>query len=142
MSVDGHTHIRQGDTPGCPPCDRAARRPAPAQESVPAAPVEPDLSEYPLAGHRITEGRFVCDGDETSRCHQYPNSCGCEFWPCGHPYESHAECWVVPWVDASYLADSHIDPDRLEFPDGAAWWRFEDEYVIWGYIDEPTGEPA
>lgn len=110
----------------------------------------PDLSEYPEVQHRIEDGAFVCPGDENARCHRYP---GCdgehESWPCGCEYVAHAECWMKPWIDASYLRDSHADGvdgvDHIsdaEFPDGdvMAWW--EDEYVLWAYTDQDEAEGA
>lgn len=145
-----HNHITRVDTLGCPSCDvREGRAPDPMRITVEVQrelPVEPDLSSFPEAQHRIEGGKFVCPGDENARCHQYP---GCdgehETWPCGCEYVSHAECWMKPWIDAGSLADSHdegaddyghllLDED---FPDGDIETRWEYEYVLWNYAGTP-----
>lgn len=136
-----HTHILQGDVVGCPSCDRVHRRPVLTEPApLPAAPPAPDLSGYPEATHRIRDGRFICDGDENSRCHQYPgDECEHEGWPCGHEYRSHAECWVAEYVIAADLDDSYGgEIGRSHFPDGPATWSWEGDYVLWEYVDEGT----
>lgn len=137
-----HTHILQVDTVGCLACDRqTGRAPLAGANPVPQeSPVEPDLTAYPDAPHRISNGRFVCDGDEKSRCHRYP-SCDHEEWPCGCEYVEHATCWIAPWITAGDLADSYVGSQVTalsddEFPDGVLEWTWEGEYLTWTYADE------
>ena len=85
---------------------------------------------------RDTSGRFVCDGDQTSDCHQYP-SCECELWPCGHDNEPHEECWVEPWINASDLSDTSVDGDPPT-RNGLVKWSGEGDYVTWEYLPEPV----
>lgn len=134
-----HDHITKTDTLGCPACDRVAgrdREPAP----MPEQPRMPDLSAFPSVQHRIEDGKFVCPGDERAWCHQYPeDDCEHEYWPCGHEFTSHAECWIKPWIDACDLADSYagVEHELLlrdeDFPDGDVEWTWEGEYVTFDY---------
>ncbi|MCS4278035.1 hypothetical protein M2390_003258 [Mycetocola sp. BIGb0189] len=112
-------------------------------------PTEPDLTGFPEVQHRIEDGKFVCPGDESSRCHQYPGCDHHERWPCGCEYVSHAECWIKPWIDAPFdLSDSHDESDGVsalrneDFPDGDVSWVFEGDYVLFQYVDLPEGVPS
>lgn len=86
--------------------------------------------------------KFECRGDATAECHQYPDSCGCESFPCGHPYVSHAKCWMQDWFDtnsASYegedgdfMAEGGLPRDVTRSgPISTSW---EEEYVAWEWI--------
>ncbi|HWU30209.1 MAG TPA: hypothetical protein VN041_14090 [Microbacterium sp.] len=139
-----HDHITKTDTLGCPACDKLAGRdrvPAP----MPEQPKMPDLSAFPSVQHRIEGGKFICPGDESAWCHQYPeDDCDHEYWPCGHEFTSHAECWIRPWIDATDLADSYagVEHELLlrdeDFPDGDVDWTWEGEYVTFDYA-RPVG---
>jgi len=111
---------------------------------------EPDLSSFPEVQHRIEDGRFVCPGDEKSRCHRYPD---CDEslhdrWPCGCEYVAHSECWIQPWIEASSLADSHDEADGFgglrdaDFPDGDVSWSWEYDYVLFRYVQPVTDRTA
>jgi len=136
-----HNHITRGDVVGCPSCDVREGRGAGLIEVDWVEPGTPDLSAFPEVQHRIESSVFVCPGDETARCHQYP---GCEHdeWPCGCEYTAHAECWIKPWIDGSCLADSHDeDADDLgyllldaDFPDGDVETQWHGDYVLWNYV--------
>lgn len=103
----------------------------------------PDLSAFPSVQHRIEGGKFICPGDENAWCHQYPeDDCDHEYWPCGHEFTSHAECWIKPWIDATDLADSYagVEHELLlrdeDFPDGDVDWTWEGEYVTFDYAPD------
>ncbi|WP_156759541.1 hypothetical protein [Microbacterium karelineae] len=102
-----------------------------------SADVPPDLSAFPTVQHRIEKGRFVCPGDETASCHQYP-ACDHETWPCGCDYVPHADCWIKPWIDGSDLVDSYAGDEPYlrdeDLPDGDATWTFEGDYVLFDYV--------
>lgn len=147
-----HNHITRGDVTGCPSCDvREGRAPDPMRIPVEPErdrPVAPGLSEFPEVQHRIEGGRFVCPGDENSRCHRYP---GCdgehEYWPCGCEYVGHAECWIVPWIEATALSDNYHGNQpyflNKDFPDGDVAWTWEGDYVAFAYVHESTdSEPS
>lgn len=95
------------------------------------------------ATHRIRDGRAVCDGDATARCHWWPDPAVCDYeqFPCGHDYIDHGECWIIQWLDAGALDDTatgnapdRYNPDLLGgFPDGLITWTWEDDYVTWDY---------
>lgn len=103
-------------------------------------PIEPDLTAFPEVQHRIENGRFVCPGDEESRCHQYPDCDDHESWPCGCDYVPHAECWIKPWIDATDLCDSYAGTEHElllsndDFPDGDVSWSWTDEWVTFDYL--------
>jgi len=138
-----HNHITRGFTSGCPACEPHLRGFEARRRVEPKAP---NLSGFPEVQHRIEDGRFICPGDEHSRCHQYP---GCDgehdFWPCGCEYVSHKECWIKPWIDASALIDSYGGDEHAhlllddDFPDGDATTTWEYEYMLWDYA-EPRPE--
>lgn len=86
--------------------------------------------------------KFECRGDSNAKCHQYPDSCGCESWPCGHPYVSHEKCWMQDWFDTNCVSYSGEDNDDMEEgglprnisrsgPISTSW---EEEYVAWEWI--------
>ena len=95
------------------------------------------------ATHRIHDGRAVCDGESTARCHWWPDPADCdhEQFPCGHDYIDHGECWIIQWIDGGALEDSatgnaedRYDPDLPGgFPDGPIMWTWEVDYVTWEY---------
>lgn len=138
-----HNHVLTGDVVGCPACDKREGRAAFVERRISDEPVMPDLSGFPEVQHRIEGGRFVCPGDRGSRCHQYPG-CDCEDWPCGHEYEAHDDCWIKPWIDATYLADSYagVEFELLlrdeNFPDGNVSWSWEGDYVTFDYAPNRT----
>lgn len=98
--------------------------------------------------HRIQDGRAVCLGDPTSKCHTYPD-CECDFWDVDeitgkhhHPDVSNEECWVLPWINDVGLEDSawdeamdRRDPETLEFADGEIAYEWEGDYATWHYVD-------
>lgn len=143
-----HDHILRGDVVGCPACDLREGRTNTLTE--PPASENPETPDHVRAlltcTHRISDGRAVCDGDRTSRCHWYPDDCGCEYWPCGHEYVAHDRCWILDWLNAGELYDvdidegEHRDPETLEYPDGLIEWEWGGEGVLWRY--EPIEEPA
>lgn len=136
MSLD-HTHVARRDTEGCPACDwQAGRFTTSGGELTPA----PDLSAFPAVQHRIEGGKFVCPGDENALCHRYPgDECDHEYWPCGHEYVGHDECWIVPWITASDLCDSYAGTEHQlllrdeDFPDGDVTWTWEGDWVSFDY---------
>lgn len=101
--------------------------------------------------HFIRDGRFVCVAEATADCHNYP-ACECDQWDMelhghlpgstpepGHENVPHDECWIVPWVEASSLADSYEDGDGYsddQFPDGPVTTSWECDYVLWSYADD------
>jgi len=143
MSLE-HTHVARRDTEGCPACDKLAGRRAPEPTGFITVRLEaPDLSAFPEVQHRVEGGRFVCPGGENARCHRYPgDECEHEYWPCGHEYVGHAECWVVNWVEAVDLCDSYAGTEHTlllrdeDFPDGDVRWSWEGDYVTFEYEHE------
>ena len=137
-----HNHVNQGDTVGCPACDRREGRPAAVE--LPPTPRTPEhVTALPPAMHRIRDGRAVCDGDRGSGCHWYPgDDCDHEDWPCGHPYVAHDQCWIIGWIDAVDLIDTATDDaaamrnDDLEWPDGIIEWEWTGDYIVWSYHPE------
>lgn len=87
--------------------------------------------------------KFECRGNATSKCHQYPDACGCESFPCGHPYVSHEKCWMQDWFDsesASYEGDDgdHMEPGGLPRDvtrSGPITTSWEEEYVAWEWTE-------
>lgn len=63
-------------------------------------------------GHTLI---FTCLGDETSKCHQYPD-CSCELWDDDHehPKASHADCWLVSWFENDGQGTSYVGNDTIE----------------------------
>jgi hypothetical protein len=108
----------------------------------------------------VTSIRFVCSGDQSSPCHNYPD-CGCETWsesahftedengvltdePApGHEATPKPGCWIDPWfnetttipLDWEDLYDGHTDftydPDWLV--SGPVSVTFEGDYMTWEY---------
>ncbi|MFJ4026047.1 hypothetical protein ACIPWF_00675 [Paenarthrobacter sp. NPDC089989] len=106
--------------------------------------VELTAAEPDLHGNRDAPAlKFECRGDSTSECHQYPNNCGCESWPCGHPYVSHAKCWMQDWFDgdsASYEGEDgdYMTPGGLPKDvtrAGPITTSWEEEYVAWEWTE-------
>lgn len=83
--------------------------------------------------------KFECRGNRTAECHQYPESCGCESFPCGHPYISHEQCWMQDWFDSNCVSYAGEDNDDMQegcLPrdvtrSGPITTSWEDEYVEW-----------
>lgn len=85
-------------------------------------------------------GAFTCDGGPDDECHQYP-SCDCERWPCEHPSERQAACWITPWLNGDALASSYWDDDGYrsvydEWHSGVITPVWDGEGVTWKYEDE------
>jgi len=90
---------------------------------------------------------FTCRGDDTAKCHNYPG-CDCETWSDSHRHSTvlHAVCWMQDWFDAgaaSYDGDDNIDcNDHGSCPpvsgSGLVTTAFEDEYILWSWVDEPV----
>lgn len=97
------------------------------------------------------EIKFVCHGDSTAQCHQYPgDDCTCETWTddgggadqYGHKFIPHDECWMKDWFDNDGTDPSAEDPITLAdcgyrpgmsgpiktesyVPDYVEWWFIE-----------------
>ncbi len=94
---------------------------------------------------------FVCAGDETSPCHQYPD-CGCEYWDDDHETDRgpehapvpHEKCWMQDWFDNDA---AEPNSERIEMPfvgdevlkpgmSGPITTSSELDYVVWKFENE------
>lgn len=76
--------------------------------------------------------KFICHGDQTSACHQYPN-CDCEV-PCCHEVEPQDECSYLTWLNESCGAECYDGPPMaitsagtpivVDFNGDCMDWRF------------------
>lgn len=127
------THAANGiHRPGCKLCEPHA------VHYVELTAAEPDIH-----GNRDAPTlKFECRGNASSECHQYPDNCGCESFPCGHPYVAHAECWMQAWFDGDCASYEGEDGDHMEQgglprdvtkagPISTSW---EDDYVAWEWV--------
>lgn len=108
----------------------------------------------------VEYARFVCDGNDDSACHHWPD-CGCETWGEGHHYDAddkplpghedvqQSHCWMEPWFndttttwsDLTDLYDGPLATDDPEvYGENADWFvsgpvscTFEGDYMTWEY---------
>ncbi|EKT83069.1 hypothetical protein Mbo4_049 [Rhodococcus phage Mbo4] len=88
---------------------------------------------------------FVCHGDSTAICHQYPD-CDCETWSEGHPHPmaSHDRCWMQDWFDNDGTAPFSETLDECKYTVGMSGpirTYFCEEYVEWEFAPA-DGVPA
>lgn len=91
-----------------------------------------------VAGMGIV-ARFICKGDRTSPCHQYPadahNGDEARWTEADRPtFVPHDQCWIEPWMNEADCAELCC-PDGEPVRNGAITTTFED-CIIWEYADE------
>lgn len=126
----------------------------PRSGSQPFAPVHQrqQLGEHEMTDHlhyieHIHEAgygvhaKFICTGDRTSPCHQYPPAeLAMERWSDAdkHLFVSHDECWIEFWMNEECAV--LCGPDREPVRSGPITVSFED-CLVWEYA-EPAVTPG
>lgn len=92
-------------------------------------------------GHGIIT-KFICKGDRSSPCHQYPPAeLEMEQWDKAdeHLFVPHDECWIESWMDDADCAEL-CSPGGEPVQSGPITVTFNGYCVKWEYADEKNNQ--